>query len=791
MRIHLGAVGRSGAHSAPLSSLTEEHIGIDGFKLAKSFQMMPLFISATARTGTDIMNKRAVRWPTSAFVAATSVFVALPVIAQDANVIQLEPIIIGGGFDTTQTTAGPIQGYRALTAGSATKTDRSIEIIPQNIQAIPRTVIEDQASVSISEAVRNISNVQPLDSRVIGNVEQTPIKIRGFGAEQWVDGYAGNLFGAGDREGLVNVERIEVLKGPNAILYGGGAGSPLGGAINVISKLPTAQPSYEIGGRVGSDGFWNPFFDVNQPLNKKGAALFRLTGEYSHDDSFINVLEAKRYSINPTLTLTDKENTSLTLQGFISSNEQQAYPGLPVFGTILGDFRLDEKIYLGDQDIESSYTKQHGMTVTLEHEFNDIWSTDIKARWSQSEINQLAQAALWDATGTGGTPSFPPSTFDINNMEHFDRQQEFSINPTLQANFDFGPSRNSLLLGADYSRVTDQGFMTADTLGNMCFLMGGACLPVLVDLQNPSFPAFTRPVVGMGEGASFFEFDVNYLTKGIFAQLESSINDRAHILLGGRLGSLDITYDEQALPEPARFRTKETRFLPRTGVVIDVMDGLSTYASYSEGMRWAPFSQTFAEPRPELSRSLEAGFKFNLNESMIGTLAAFQIDRENVPYQISAGVGGLSEQRSRGFEADVIYQPNENWSILASYGYTDAKFSSPTPGVPAGTRVPMVPEHSGRFWVDYKFGPDFMSGWSAGAGIYAASSQTINAQQNWSTDSYFTIDAKLGYENERLRASLSIKNLTGEDYYTPYNWFGGQVAPGAPRAIYGEISYKF
>lgn len=715
-----------------------------------------------------------------------------PALAQQPSVTELKPIEVHSDRTSiTETTAGAVDRYRALTAKSVTKTDTPIEQIPQNIQVIPRTIIESQASVSISEAVRNVSNVQPLDSRVIGNVEQSAVKIRGFGAEQWIDGYAGNLFGAGDREGLVNVERIEVLKGPNALLYGGGAGAPLGGVINVISKLPTENPSYEIGGTVGSRGFWNPYVDINQPLNDSGTVLFRVTGEYSRDDSFIDVLDAKRYSINPTLTLTNKSTTSLTLQGFLTRHEQQAYAGLPVYGTILGEHKLSDRLYFGDPDIESTYTKQHGVTATFDHKFNDTWSTNIKARWSESELDQLAQAALWDTTGTGGTATFPPSTFDVNNMEHFDKQREFSINPTLQAKFEMGATKNVLLLGADYSRITDKGFMHADTLGNMCFLMGYGCTPALVDLQNPVFPRYTRPIVGVGEGSSFFDFDVTYLTKGVYAQLQSSIKDRVHLLVGGRLGSLDITYHEGSLVPAQTFKTKKTKFLPRAGIVVDLVDGLSAYASYSEGMKWVPFSQTFAEPKPELSRSYEAGFKFNLNEQLTGTLAAFQIDRKNVPYQVSAGVGALSKQRSRGFEADLIYQPNAQWTILASYGYTDAVFASPTPGVPSGTRVPMVPKHSGRLWVNYAFGPGFMPGWSVGAGVYAASSQTINAQHDWRTDGYFTVDAKLSYETKNLRASLSVKNLTGEKYYTPYNWFGGQVAPGAPRSVFAQVGYKF
>lgn len=703
----------------------------------------------------------------------------LPAKGQEA--IDIGVIVVQPDEGVTETTSGPVKGYRALTAGSATKTETPIERIPQNIQVVPRKLIDDQKTPSVSEAIRNVSNVQPQDSRIIGNVEQVPIKIRGFGAERWTDGYPGNLFGAGDREGLVNVERIEVLKGPNAILYGGGAGAPLGGVINVISKLPTDKASYEIGGRVGSQGSWNPYFDINQPLNEQRTVLFRVTGEYSYDDSFIDVLEAKRYSINPTLTLTNNDTTSLTLRGFLSRHEQQAYPGLPVVGTILGGFRLSDKFYFGDPDIEPTFTEQHGVTATFKHEFDDVWSTSIDARWSRSKVNQLAQAALYDTTGTGGTPSIPTSTFDISDMEHYDEQQEFSINPTLQAKFDLGETQNVLLLGADYSNIKDAGFM------NLGFDTGF----VDVNSPNPVFPTYDRPIPDGVNGMAFFDFDVDYQMAGAYAQLQSTLYDRVHVLLGGRLGSLDITYNEAALFPPTTFRTRETRFLPRAGVVVDVLDGVSLYAGYSEGMKWVPFSQAVVEPEPEFSQSLEAGVKFNIDDALTGTLSVFNIDRQNVPYTISPGVAGLSEQRARGFEADILYQPDPHWSILASYGYTDARFATATTTVAAGTRVPMIPEHSGRLWVNYQFGPNFMPGWSVGAGLYAASSQTINPMQDWKTDGYFTVDAKLAYEDENIRASLSVQNLTGEKYYTPYTWFGGQVAPGAPRTFYAQLGYKF
>ena len=683
----------------------------------------------------------------------------------------------------TQTTAGAVQGYRALTASSATRTDTPIERLPQNIVVIPRSVINDQGATTVSEAINNVSNVRPVDTRMIGNVEQVPVKIRGFGAEMWTDGYPGNLFLAGDRDGLANVERIEVLKGPNALLYGGGAGSPVGGTINVISKLPMDKAKYEVGGTFGSYRYWNPYFDFNQPLTDSKTALFRITGEYGESRNFTDVLTPSHYNINPTLTLTNREDTSLTIQGFVSQHRQQAYPGLPVEGTLFGGYRVRRELYFGDPNIPLSYSRAQGATVTLDHQFNNVWSTNIRARWSQSEFRQFSQSPLNDATFTGGTPVFPPALFDVNNIDVLDRQREFSINPSVKAKFALGPTTNTLLFGADYSRVKDSGYMNTDLLG----LLG-----VTADLSspNPVFPPYTIPDPSSLTYFQFNKFDNTYLTKAIYTQLQSTIYDRIHLLAGVRLNSIDTTYNELATTPPGVFKTDATKALPRTGIVFDVVKGFSLYASYGEGMKWTPFSTTFVSGPPETSQQREAGVKFNWGNMLTGTVAAFEIDRQNVPYTTAAFTGALSAQKSRGYEADVIFQPNSNWSVLASYGYTDAFFASDTPTAPAGNKLPLVPQNSGRLWANYKFDGQW-TGWSAGAGIYAASGQYVDALNRWRTDGYYTLDAKIAYETKQFRAAFFVKNLTGEQYYTPYTWFGGQVAPGAPRSFYLQTSYKF
>ena len=144
---------------------------------------------------------------------------------------------------------------------------------------------------------------------------------------------------------------------------------------------------------------------------------------------------------------------------------------------------------------------------------------------------------------------------------------------------------------------------------------------------------------------------------------------------------------------PTQFGTDTTKALPRFGAVLDLIPGLSVYGSYSEGMQASPFTQALnTNIAPETSKQVEGGFKFNINDQLTGTVAVFDIQRQNVPVTIGVGIGALSAQELKGYEADLIWQPTKNWKVLASYGHTDVVFSDFNTWPRKETRSPCVPE---------------------------------------------------------------------------------------------------
>lgn len=694
-------------------------------------------------------------------------------------------VIVDPNLPVRTTTAGAVQGYRALSAMSSTRTDTAVERIPQSIQVVPRSLIDDQGSVSVTEATRNVSGV------LSPNPLQTPAYestyVRGFPAEQWLDGMA-TYYNAGHRNSVVNVERIEVLKGPSAILYGGGSGAPLGGVVNVISKLPTDKAFSEFGVTFGSYKFIQPYFDVNQPLSKDGTILFRMTGEYKSAGSFIDVIDNKSMSFNPTLVLTNKSDTKLTIQGRISDWKQQEYQGLPATGTITGSFRIDPNLFVGPSNIPKSYSKVQSLTAKLDHQFDDVWSANVQARVSKTSFRELAQNFTDFNLSAGNVPQYPPSTWSLLNVDLFQEQKEFAVATNILAKFRLGESENKLLFGYDYTRLSDSGGMWGNINDIFNF---NTFTPDLTpaDLTNPAFPPYVVPA--RIPGNTIVDGDNSYTTQGAYAQLQSTWFDRIHLLGGVRLANLKI---QNVSATAARIDTTDTtKVLPRVGAVVDIVKGFSVFASYSEGIKANPFAFYVGTPKPEESNQKEAGIKFNLGYGLSGTAAVFEINRSGVPVVTTGFLSeAIGEQRSRGYEVDVLWQLTENWQLLANYTHVDAVLTKNVSATAiAGNQLNIVPPESGRVWANYKFGPGPLRGWSVGAGVYAASGAFVDLANLYHTSSYFTIDSKIAYENERFSASITAKNLTGEHYFLPYVYYGGRVAPGDARAVYGKLAVKF
>lgn len=746
--------------------------------------------------------------------------------ARDARSPAVEgvpPAVAGNGPPVQATTAGPVRGYQALTS-RATRFETPLKELPMSVQAIPRKLIDDQQAVSQSEVLRNVSGAQPLNPLFPGGIGPS---LRGMRAERYIDGLP-NYYDYGVRDLLANVERVEVLKGPASILFQGGQ-SPVGGVVNIVSKLPTPDRFAEVGMRTGGYSFASPWIDINQPLNDSKTVLFRLTGQFETTRSNIDYLHRRSYAINPTLKITNNEGTSLIVQGYLSRREQLDYPGLPAVGTIDTSFyAVRPTAFLSTTMMPKTSTSSSGVTARFDHEFNETFSTFTSARFSSSSIYEPSQIPF------GNTPTYyidrvlpllggpgvigGPSQFYAANTILGQQTKEVSVTSNVMAKFDYGPTRNKLLIGGDFNRVWDQGYMAGanatppnpaiKALLDANFLGAFAPLyPTLIDYRAPAFPPYVFPLPGQDLYSIFSRLNNTYQNAGATAQLQSTIFERLHILAAGRLAFIDVSSEEAAVAPPRRFNSSQTKFLPRVGAVFDVTNWLSVFGSYSQGLRPVTFFNGAggAAPKPEGSEQWEAGLKLDGPYGLSGTLAYFDLKRSNVPV---TPTGSLTQRQSgewhsSGFEADLIWQPLANFSVLASYAHIDARISKDENPRLVNARLNLAPRDSGRLWGNYSFdGALFngaLTGWSLGAGLYAASGTVIEIGQPqpwallgkpWSTSGYVTFDASLAYKHENFTFAINAKNLGDRRYFVQYPYLSGRVAPGEGRTLFATISVR-
>lgn len=699
----------------------------------------------------------------AALLLATSCLWSWPVAAQDA--VLLDPISLRAWDNGAQ-----VDGYKAITTTSATRTETPLMETPQSVQVLSRDLLQDQGPITMAEALRNVSGAQGAIPLQTPAFESTT--LRGFPAEFYRDGMT-NYINTGDANAMATIDRIEVLKGQNALLYGGGVGTPLGGVVNIVSRQPVDRDFTTMGLSYGSDSYVEPSFDINRRLTQDGRVLFRMSGSHVRSDSAVDVIDTTRYSFSPAITFGHGTDTSLTVQAYVSKWQQQEYQALPAVGTVTGDFRLPRDLYIGDPDIPDSVTRTRKLTFTLEHRFNEDWSSRTQFRYGRNDVSQITQIIISNTPDAGGR------AWNLYNSYVPGKQTEYSLSSSIEGRITTGAVEHRLLFGADYSRLDDWSLMYMDLAGTQ-------------DLLDPAdWPRWTMPA-----GLAMTDGDARYETAGAYAQVQSSIGDRLHLLAGVRLAHLSI--DSTSINYDRTDTLGETRLLPRLGVVWQVNDGLSTYASYSEGMKANAFLFYAGQPKPEFSRQAEIGVKFDTDRGLSGSLAAYRIERENVPVTNPDDPMFLTmipegQQRSKGFEADVIWQPGGPVRLIANYAYTDAKLTRDIPmGASAGSDLPGIPRHSGGLWVDYDARGADGNGWRAGAGLHAVSASYVDQANQYETSGYTTIDASASYSRDDLSVSLYVKNLADRDYDQPfYKYLDGRVAPGSGRQVVLSLGKTF
>ena len=666
---------------------------------------------------------------------------------------------------STITVTGRREGYAIPTSSSATRTDTPLIEVPQSVQVVARSLLEEQDRRTLGDALVNVSGVTPTRSEE--NLFIPPI-LRGFPGEVYLDGlpiFAGNQQ-AYDPSSLIGVERIEVLKGPSATLYGGGLGTPLGGIINVVTERPSDKTGGYVAMRAGSFSTWNPYGDINVALSSGISA--RVAGEYQSNKSWIDKVGGERWSIQPSVSFQIDADTDLLLQGQFNRRRQLEYSGLPADAAMVGT--LDRNAFPGSPIGQPRTRNDNNMgTATLRHAFSDRVKLTVTGRYYDSDIDESGSFVY---PGLAGTGTVAPD-YDVFPITMVNRTKEATVDANLAVKADTLGGAHTLLIGANYdwtSFYSAMGLFVSDSPSGT------------IDLSNPAYNLRYTPQTPVNSYT-----DDRFETFAVYVQDQATYG-RLHLTGGLRLTSLKFI--ENSNIGVANDKTY-THVSPRIGATFDVVPGIALFAGYATAFR-APFGFIGMQAaKPETSSNIEGGVKLALPKAgLSGTIAAFRQTHDNVVTADPANVGFYIQsgrQRASGVEVDLVWEPTPAFSLLANYAYTDTRDN----GVAPGDTLARVPKSSGRVAARYRVLNGPAKGLSFGAGITAFTARELTLPNSIAVPGYAVIDAQASYDLGRFSLGVSVVNVGGRKAWDPHSYLGYPVvSPNQPRSAFVTLKAR-
>jgi len=671
-----------------------------------------------------------------------------------------------GAVAESVTTRG--QSYEVTVAATGTRTDTPILDIPQAIQVVPRQVIEDQKPLTLSGILRNVSGFS--QTRTDFEVFRS-FKLRGFDVlDTTTDGVRNTDSLNIQPDGLANVERVEVLKGPASALYGRGS---IGGGINIVTKKPLPDSHREITLNLGSFKHVQSGVDASGPLNNSKSARYRLIGEYERRDSFIDFIEIEKYQIAPSLQFDLGSSSTLTLQSDYRYHKQPRYLGLPLYGTIVGtdDIKLPLGRFLSEPGLDK--TKNAGLqsTAILNHRFSTDWSGQVAFRWTQNSFFQ---------------PTAPPRALQADNrtlnrgFNLFDeRERESAIEANTTRNVRWGGVEHKVTAGFDYAWWRyDSKFFT------------GAIAPI--NIENPVYGARPTGVFLLADTRDIIS------SYGLFAQDQMTLLPKLKAVVGGRFDRIRNENTDFAVPVSGE--RKDSQFSPRLGLVVEVAPRASAYGSYSTSIH-PNFGEAFANPlsqpfRPQRGRQYEAGVKFDVSRRLFGTVSVYQVTQKDVLVDDPDDQSGFfsiatGEQRARGMEVDLFWSPINSLDILTSYAFTDAEVRKDTNSTLVGKSLKNVPRHSARVWGKYEFAIGDDSRLGFGAGFTYTDDLPGDLGNTFVVPGYTVSDAMAFFKYKRFTLQVNVYNLFDNEYFHRAAFGTQGIIPGEPLRAVASLGFRF
>ncbi|MEQ1652274.1 MAG: TonB-dependent siderophore receptor [Hyphomicrobium sp.] len=659
---------------------------------------------------------------------------------------------------------GPTQidGYIAKQTTTATKTATPLKNVPQSVSVTTAQQASDQGSRSVGQALTYVPGVTV--SQGEGHRDQLTIRGQATTADFYVDGVRDDAEYYRD---LYNVESIEVVKGPNAMVFGRGGS---GGVVNRSTKQADGQTIRAGTITYGMYDTKRATVDVGQALSSSVA--FRMNAMYEDAGSFRDHFELERFAINPTMGFTLSDSTKLLVSYEFYKDDRTVDRGVPSLnGRPLEGFR---NTFFGNPDASVANFEGHRLSAILDHRFSDQFKVRSATVYADTDKVYANTFAANSVRPNGDVPI--DGYRDTQVRETFINQTDWTYR------FDIAPGmRNTTVFGTELSHQGNQNFRDLPT-----FTAGQN----LVSLANPTYfspVAFDRPNRRR---------DATLDSAGVYVQNQLEVSRYVELLGGIRFDHYDVDFSDQR-NAANNYNRQDDIVSPRGGIVFKPSEQLSVYLSYSEASIPSIADQLNSpgitnakgsELDPEKFVNREIGFKWEVTPRLLLTGALFELERSNTPVLADASgqVTLFGATETRGGELGLTGYITDEWQVAAGFGHQIALITEGTAAT-IGNDVASVPRNTVSLWNKYQFTPMF----GAGLGVVHKTSFFPAGDNRVEVPGYTRFDAALFLNlSDTWTAQVNVENIFNEDYFTSAHT-NNNISPGAPTSVYVTLGAKF
>ena len=668
------------------------------------------------------------------------------------------------------------QYYLDTSTRVGTKTDADVMQIPLSVQVLSRQLINDQAARDITDMYRSIAGVSEFS--------YSGITFRGFrdDGNVFYDGVRGDPFSGFGVPQLFNVERVEVLKGPAASLYGGG--EP-GGMINYVSRKPVFTDQQEVKLTVGNYSLGGASFDSTGSLSDTLA--YRFGAFYEAQDSFRYNADAENIELAGGLTYLISDNTTLTTTyDFIKQNlGGNRLRGVPVDDA--GNFLVSRR-YNANEAGDFQNLEALVLQANVVHHFTDSLKVNTTLRYLNNEREQAYhESREWVDVNLDGVADINDQTIKREYRAQYRANDEVSLTVDFTYDFVLAGLQHNLLFGGDMHDVdTDYDYYRAryeaDGVANLNIfsLNYGLTDPATYNLTNQNRDGLTRT------------------RSSLYVQDTLALAPQWSLMIGARWDY----FDEQSKENSGAYT--DSNVSPRVGLSYFASADSTVYINHSQSFN--PVDTQDQEEAgivslaPETGEQIELGIKQSwLDGALMTTLAYYQIDKENLVMANPAFIDGennasepalinFGKVESEGAEFTLVGDLTAALSVTANYAYNETVVAEGDAGntFGVGERFANAPKHQAGIWTRYAFS-SLHSAVALGAD-YVSEQRSLDNQK---VKSYVVWDASWTTQWQQWTLQLNIKNLFDKHYaVSGFSRRNGHF-PGEPREVVAEASYRF